>query len=230
MPTVLWFRRDLRLYDLPSLLAAAAADDEVLACFVLDPRLEASSGPRRLQFLGDCLRQLRDDLRGRLLVTRGRPEERIPLVANDIGASAVHVSEDFAPFGRRRDERVRVALGDVPLVATGSPYLVSPGRVLKSDGTPTKCLPRFSEAGATTVGGYLRDPATRRRAGLIQQTCRRKRLTLLMPPTPLPGLIFRPVRQRRPAIGKSLLTAGWAAMPTTATGQTATGSAGCQHT
>ena len=46
----------------------------------------------------------------------------------------MHVSEDFAPYGRRRDERVRSALGDVPLVATGSPYLVSPGRVTKDDG------------------------------------------------------------------------------------------------
>jgi deoxyribodipyrimidine photo-lyase len=39
MPAVLWFRRDLRLHDLPALLAAAADSAEVLACFVLDPRL-----------------------------------------------------------------------------------------------------------------------------------------------------------------------------------------------
>lgn len=142
MPTVLWFRRDLRLHDLPSLLAAGQ-DEHVLGCFVLDPRLEASSGLRRLQFLGDCLRQLRDGLDGRLLVTRGRPEERIPLLANEVGASAVHVSEDFTPFGRRRDERVRAALREVPLVATGSPYLVSPGRVVKNDGTPYKVFTPF---------------------------------------------------------------------------------------
>ena len=116
MPTVLWFRRDLRLRDLPVLLAAASDGDDVLACFVLDPRLEASSGPRRMQYLSDSLRQLRDDLDGRLLVTRGRPEERIPLIANDVSARAVHVSDDFAPFGRRRDELVRAALGELPLV------------------------------------------------------------------------------------------------------------------
>jgi deoxyribodipyrimidine photo-lyase len=138
MPTVLWFRRDLRLHDLPSLLAAVADGDEVLACFVLDPRLEKSSGARRMQYLTDSLRHLGEDLEGRLLVTRGRPEERIPLVANEVGASAVHVSEDFAPFGRRRDERVRAALGEVPLVTTGSPYLVSPGRVMKDDESPYK--------------------------------------------------------------------------------------------
>ncbi|PRC58895.1 deoxyribodipyrimidine photolyase, partial [Mycobacterium sp. ITM-2017-0098] len=70
MPAVLWFRRDLRLADLPALLAAADGDGGVLACYVLDPRLKASSGPRRLQYLYDALRDLRDGLDGRLLVTR----------------------------------------------------------------------------------------------------------------------------------------------------------------
>ncbi|MGK2903968.1 MAG: cryptochrome/photolyase family protein [Mycobacterium sp.] len=138
MPAVLWFRRDLRLTDLPALLAAADVDGDVLGCFVLDPRLEASSGSRRLQFLGDSLRHLYDDLNGRLLVVRGSAEKRIPLIARDIGADSVHISEDFTPFGRRRDEQVRKALADVPLVATGSPYLVSPGRVVKDDGSPYK--------------------------------------------------------------------------------------------
>lgn len=142
MPTLLWFRRDLRLRDHPA-LAAAARSGDVLACFVLDPRLEASSGPRRLQFLGDSLRRLRDQLDGRLLVTRGRPEQQIPRIAEEVAAAAVHISEDFAPFGKRRDERVRTALGAVPLVATGSPYLVSPGRVTKKDGSPYRVFTPF---------------------------------------------------------------------------------------
>ena len=113
---------------------------------MLDPRLENSSGRRRLQFLGDALRQLHRDLGGRLLVIRGRPEERIPLIAKKIDASAVHISEDFAPFGRRRDERVRAALGSVPLVATGSPYLVSPGCVTKPNGEPYRVFTPFLRA------------------------------------------------------------------------------------
>ena len=142
MPALLWFRRDLRLGDHPALIAAAD-NEEVLACFVLDPRLEASSGRRRLQFLGDALRQLRDDLDGRLLVTRGQPEKLIPRIAREIGASSVHISADFAPFGKHRDERVRAALDSVPLVATGSPYLVSPGRVTKKDGSPYQVFTPF---------------------------------------------------------------------------------------
>ncbi|RFZ02593.1 Deoxyribodipyrimidine photo-lyase [Mycobacterium marinum] len=139
---LLWFRRDLRLGDHPA-LAAAADSEEVLACFVVDPRLEASAGLRRLQFLGDSLRQLNDALQGRLLVTRDRPEQRIPLIAKAIDASSVHVTGDFAPFGRRRDERVAAGLGRVPLVATGSPYLVSPGRVVKNDGSPYQVFTPF---------------------------------------------------------------------------------------
>ncbi|MGP4053718.1 cryptochrome/photolyase family protein [Mycobacterium sp. 4D054] len=149
MPAVLWLRRDLRLSDLPALLAAAdvdGADTEVLACYVLDPRLKASSGPRRLQYLYDALRDVHDRLDGRLLVTEGHPGTRIPALAKAIGASSVHVSQDFTPFGRRRDDQVRDALGDIELVATGSPYLVSPGRVTKGDGTPYKVFTPFFAA------------------------------------------------------------------------------------
>jgi deoxyribodipyrimidine photo-lyase len=143
MTALLWFRRDLRLGDHPALTAAADKDGDVLACFVLDPRLEKSSGRRRLQFLGDSLRHLRDDLNGRLLVVRGRAEDQIPLIAKEIDASSVHISADFTPFGRRRDERVRAALGSVPLLAAGSPYLVTPGRVTKPNGEPYRVFTPF---------------------------------------------------------------------------------------
>ena len=74
MPTLLWFRRDLRLYDLPPLLDAADADGEALACYVLDPRLQASAGPRRLQYLYDALRA--GGLGGRVPHERARLDER----------------------------------------------------------------------------------------------------------------------------------------------------------
>lgn len=142
MTAVLWFRHDLRLADLPALLAAADSGP-VLGCFVLDPRLESASGRRRMQFLCDSLRALRDALNGGLLVTRGRPEELIPSIARQVDASSVHVSAACTPFGRRRDQAVQAALGAVPLVATGSGYLLSPGRVTKADGSPYRVFTPF---------------------------------------------------------------------------------------
>lgn len=143
--TLLWFRRDLRLHDLPALLEATADGADVLGVFVLDPRLEQSSGPRRLQFLGDSLRALADALEDRLLIVRGRPEAQIPALANQIEADTVHISADFSPFGTRRDKAVAEALAEDgrTLQATGSPYLVSPGRVTKDDGSPYKVFTPF---------------------------------------------------------------------------------------
>lgn len=138
MTRLMWFRRDLRLGDLPALLDAGADDAEVLACYVLDPRLTASSGPRREQFLYDSLRELRDALDGRLLVIRGRPDTEIPALVKAVEATSVHVSAEFTPFGRARDEAVAKALGDIPLESSGSPYLVSPGRLTKDDGSTYK--------------------------------------------------------------------------------------------
>ncbi|WP_026356496.1 deoxyribodipyrimidine photo-lyase [Mycobacterium sp. 141] len=146
MPTLLWFRRDLRLADHPALLAAAQDDAEVLACYVLDPRLTASAGHRRLRYLYRSLHELRARLDGRLLVVQGRPEQQIPRLARGVGADSVHVSQDYSPFGRRRDDAVRTALADVSLCATGSPYLVSPGRISKQDGAPYQVFTPYYRA------------------------------------------------------------------------------------
>ena len=67
-------------------------------------------------------------------------------VAREIDASAVHVTADCGPYGRRRDDAVEQALGDVAFVRTGSPYAVTPGRVVKSDGSPFKVYTPFYRA------------------------------------------------------------------------------------
>ena len=146
--SVLWLRRDLRLADAPALLAACDAADEVLPLFVLDDALRGPSGAPRLAFLYRCLRELEERTDGRLRLLTGRPEEVVPHVAREVQATSVHVSSDHAPYGRARDERVAAALGDVPLVATGSPYAVTPGQLLKADGTPFKVYSPYARAWA----------------------------------------------------------------------------------
>ncbi|HEY5854061.1 MAG TPA: deoxyribodipyrimidine photo-lyase [Aldersonia sp.] len=141
---IVWFRRDLRLGDLPTLLAAADSADTAAAVFVLDDAL-LRPGPRR-SFLLSCLSSLDDDLGGRLIVTRGDPVEVIPALVRELDAGAVHITADFAPYGKRRDAAVENVLGDIPLVRTGSPYAISPGRIVKSDGTAYKVFSPFRRA------------------------------------------------------------------------------------
>jgi deoxyribodipyrimidine photo-lyase len=150
VPTsLLWFRRDLRLSDHPALLAAvdAAGDDgTVVPVFVFDPRLWSPAGAPRRQFLLDCLAALQESLGGALVVRSGDPAEVVPALVRDVGAGSVHVSSDAGPYGRRRDTAVERALGDVPLIGTGSPYAVTPGRVTKADGSPFKVFSPFARA------------------------------------------------------------------------------------
>ncbi|WP_214368077.1 cryptochrome/photolyase family protein [Pseudonocardia sp. H11422] len=148
--SVVWFRRDLRLSDQPTLLAAADAGPRALALFVLDPRLLDPSGPARRTFLYGCLRGLDAALGGKLLVVRGDPADVVPRIATAVGAATVHIAADFGPYGRERDEAVEKALtGDGrELVRTGSPYAVAPGRVTKGDGDPFKIFTPFRRAWA----------------------------------------------------------------------------------
>ena len=143
--SIVWFRRDLRLRDHPA-LAAALADGDVLALFVLDPAFESAGTPRRA-LLHDCLAALHRATGGALVVRHGDPVDEVPAVADEVGASAVYVSKDFAPYGRRRDEQIADVLrgSDRRLRGVGSPYAVDPGQVTKDDGGAYSVFTPFSK-------------------------------------------------------------------------------------
>ncbi|GAA3586185.1 deoxyribodipyrimidine photo-lyase [Amycolatopsis ultiminotia] len=147
-PVVLWFRRDLRLGDHAALLTAAKHSKHVLALYVLDDRLLKPAGSPRTAFLLASLRELDAALGGRLLVRHGDPVGEVVAAAREIGASAVHVSADSGPYGRKRDDAVANALAQhrIEWVVTGSPYAVTPGRVTKPDGSPYRVFTPFHRA------------------------------------------------------------------------------------
>lgn len=47
----------------------------------------------------------------------------------------MHLAADLGPYGSRRDNAVANRLR-CPLIFTGSPYVVEPGRVLTQQGSP----------------------------------------------------------------------------------------------
>ena len=63
---LVWFRRDLRVRDQPTFLAARDAAKTALALFVLDPALLDPSGAARRTYLYRSLRALDASLGGRL--------------------------------------------------------------------------------------------------------------------------------------------------------------------
>ena len=143
--SILWLRRDLRLHDLPSLVAAAEQGD-VLPVFVLDERLLGESSVRTTCLLR-ALRSAQESYDGHIVIRQGAAEDVLPGLAEEVGATTIHISAESQPWGRIRDQRVRNALGDgVELVATGSPYAVSPGTIVNQSGTPFQVFTPFSKA------------------------------------------------------------------------------------
>jgi deoxyribodipyrimidine photo-lyase len=141
----MWFRRDLRLGDNPALLAAIDAGEEIVPVFILDPKLISPTGSKRLAYLAQSLHALDESLDNSLHVMVGDQVEVLKELISRYTATSVHISAEYEPYGAARDARVEAA--GIPLVRTGSPYAVAPGRVLKpSDATPYKVYTPFYRA------------------------------------------------------------------------------------
>ncbi len=150
---IMWFRRDLRVHDLPALAEAAAGP--VLPCFVFDDRLLTNGrfvSPARVDFMLGCLEELRRMLRelgADLIVRRGRPEEVLPGLAAESGAKTVHWTSDVSPWALRRDRAVMQALesaGIAHRLHAGSYIVDEPGAIRSGQGRPYTVFSPFAKA------------------------------------------------------------------------------------
>jgi deoxyribodipyrimidine photo-lyase len=142
MANIIWFRRDLRIADNPALLAALKSSEEVVALFIIDKELATCANKKRLAYLAQSLKSLDQSLGGNLHVIHGEAVNVLKDLVKRHNATEVHIAQEYEPRAMSRDAKVSSA--GINLVATGSPYAVAPGRVLKeSDGTPYKVYTPF---------------------------------------------------------------------------------------
>ena len=146
-PSILWFRRDLRLSDHPALHEAVrlGGADGVVPLFVLDETFLAPAGPTRASFLRSSLEALEASMGSPLCVLAGDPVTAVTELAEGLGVAHVVVSGDFGPSGSARDDAVAEALGHhgIALHRVSSPYCVDPGTVRGASGGPVKVFTAF---------------------------------------------------------------------------------------
>ena len=111
---IYWFRRDLRLADLPGLAAAARAGP-VLPCYVQDDGEAGawSPGSASRWWLHHSLAALAQEIAGhggRLVLLRGDSAQSLADLARSVGASQVHCSLRHEPWAREQQQRVGEAL------------------------------------------------------------------------------------------------------------------------
>lgn len=162
MAALVWFRRDLRLGDNPAWTAATSAHDEVVALFVLDPRLWETAGSHRGPQIAAHVRALDDQLQdvgGRLAVHHGDPVEVVVAAAG--GTDAVYWNDDYTPYACRRDDAVAKAL-DMPVNRLHGSVVHAPGTILTGQGRPYKMFTPFWKRWQTTEWSVEPEPGTAR--------------------------------------------------------------------
>jgi len=143
-----WIRRDLRISDNPRLSTAISMGDEVIPIFILDPILMNSDyiGEKRKTFLFSGLQILDSELRkhnGYLIIREGDAFEELSKLTYEYQVSSILTEPDYSPYSINRDKKVSSKL---PVHWIGSPAILPPGSVLKSDGTPYTVFTPFSKA------------------------------------------------------------------------------------
>jgi len=145
MRNIVWFRRDLRIGDHPALVAAMEGADEIVPVFILDKQQIQEAGSKLLAYMSNSLRALDESLGNRLHIIEGDQVTVLKELIALYEVKEVHISTEYERYGAQRDARVEAA--GIPLVRTGSPYAVAPGRVVKpSDATPYKVYTPFYKA------------------------------------------------------------------------------------
>ena len=145
---IIWFRRDLRINDHPALLAAVESAEQVIPLFILDKAQIKEAGAKLLAYMAQSLRSLDESLGNNLHIIEGDQVEVLTALIKKHDVQEVHISSEYERYGAERDARVEAA--GIKLVRTGSPYAVTPGRIVKpSDGTPYKVYTPFYRAWRT---------------------------------------------------------------------------------
>ena len=165
--SIIWFRRDLRINDHPALLAAIESADQVIPLFILDKTQIKEAGEKLLAYMGQSLRALDESLGNRLHIIEGDQVEVLKELIAQYDVQEVHISAEYERYGAERDARVEAA--GIKLVRTGSPYAVTPGRVLKpSDATPYKVYTPFYRGWRTH--GYRAPAVTPKKFKIVEPT------------------------------------------------------------
>ena len=90
--SIFWFRNNLRIHDNPAFTKALGESDEVIPVYLFEDREWIQSNPKRINhFRGkfilqslQCLQDSLESMGGNLILRRGKAEEIIPAIAQNM--------------------------------------------------------------------------------------------------------------------------------------------------
>jgi len=168
-PSLVLFRRDLRLADHPAFAAAAEAGGPVIPVSILDDETPGRwrMGGASRWWLAGSLWSLDADLRAlgsRLVLRRGETERVLRELVGETGARTLFFTRGYEPFQRALDERLQASLtaAGVEVRRFGGHILVEPKALANAAGQPFRVFTPFFKALSQRGAPALPLPAPRR--------------------------------------------------------------------
>lgn len=146
--TIFWFRRDLRLEDNGGLHQALKNHKNVLPLFIYDQiileKLE-NRNDRRVEFIHLTVHGLKaslEELGSSILIAIGDPAE----IFRELTPRAVIANDDYEPYARERDSKVRDILSrkGIPFYVFKDHVIFEKAEVVKDNGTPYTVFTPYS--------------------------------------------------------------------------------------
>jgi deoxyribodipyrimidine photo-lyase len=151
---IVWFRRDLRLSDNPSLWHATRWADAVIPVFVDTPaHLTGAAAHAWLAASVTALDASLAALGSALVVRRGPTERALAALVAETGATRVYASRGWDALSRAEEPLIAGALGvaGAELIWSESRYLVTPGSLMTGSGTPYRVFTPYHRAWQTAL-------------------------------------------------------------------------------
>jgi deoxyribodipyrimidine photo-lyase len=151
--SVMWFRRDLRLFDNAALFNALKGANPVLPIFIFDKnildRLE-DKADRRVAFIHAALEEMQQQLAAMgstLQVFYGTPEKAFEQLLQQYQIKAVFTNHDYEPYAKERDNLIADLLQskDCVLHTFKDQVIFEKLEVTKDDGKPYTVFTPYSK-------------------------------------------------------------------------------------
>ena len=110
--SLVWLRRDLRLYDHNALFQALKNSKAVYCCFIFDIKILENLSikkDRRIDFIWHALKEIKADLinlGSDLIVEVGDPVVLIPALIHKYKCSALFFNKDYEKYAKDRDKKI----------------------------------------------------------------------------------------------------------------------------
>lgn len=146
------FHRDLRVEDNMGLTQACALSQEVIPCFIFDPRQVENKNTYRsvnaIQFMIDSLRDLDEQLKehdGKLYLFYGETDDVVKKLINNESIKAVFCNRDYTPFSMRRDKSIELLClkAEIAFEQLNDLLLHEPEEIKTGSGTPYSIFTAF---------------------------------------------------------------------------------------